>query len=75
VYVDDCIILSRSHAVIDRLVSSLKNGKKQFNFTDDEDLRRHLGVEMERRSDGCLELRQEFLIKRILEAAVFLMVV
>ena len=70
-YVDDCLILAKSNDVIDKLVRSLKDGKENFDFTDDGDIKYYLGVEFNRSSDGTIELKQEFLIERIIKALNF----
>ena len=67
-YVDDCLILAKTNEVIDKLVKSLKDGKENFDFTDDGDIKYYLGVEFKRSSDGTIELKQEFLIERIIKA-------
>ena len=68
VYVDDCIIISKQNKTIDNLIASLLNGAKQFNLTDDGNLHNYIGVEFTRHKNGWLEMKQEFLIKRIIEA-------
>ena len=68
VYVDDCIIISKDTKVIDRFVSSMMNGQEGFVLTDDGDLARFLGVEIEYKDDGSIHMTQPYLIQRILEA-------
>ena len=67
VYVDDCIVISHDHKVIDRFIFSMQTGPENFKLTDDGDLARFLGVEMERREDGKIVMTQQHLISRILE--------
>ena len=66
VYVDDCIIISKEEKVIDRFVSSMINVKEGFVLTDDGDLARFLGVEIEYCKDGTINMIQSHLIQRIL---------
>ena len=68
VYVDDCIVISHDSKVIDRFIFSMQNGPEEFKLTDDGDLARFLGVEMEHRDDGTILMTQTHLIKRILQA-------
>ena len=70
-YVDDCLILATTNEVIDKLVKSLKDGKENFDFTDDGDIKYYLGVEFNRSPNGTIELKQEFLIERIIKALNF----
>ena len=67
VYVDDCIVISKDKKVIDRFVKLMKNGKEGFVLTDDGDLTRFLGVEIEYKTDGSIHMTQPHLIQRILE--------
>ena len=68
VYVDDCIIFSRSKTINDSIVTSLQNGPENFQLTDEGDLNRYLGVDIVKKKDGSFELRQPFLIERCLKA-------
>ena len=67
-YVDDCLVLAKSDAVIDCLVQSLKQGEEKFYFTDNGDIKYYLGVEFSRYNDSAITLKQEFLIERIISA-------
>jgi hypothetical protein len=68
VYVDDCIVLhKRGSDAADRLIKSLKEGHENFDFTDDGDLDKYLGVDVKRHKDGRIELTQTHLIQRFLE--------
>ena len=67
VYVDDCIVISKDTKIIDEFIKSMQQGNEGFILTDDGDLARFLGVEMEYREYGSIEMSQKHLIKRILE--------
>ena len=66
VYVDDCIIFARKKSIIDEIILSLKNGKENFDLTDEGDVNRFLGVEVTKLKKGSFELSQPFLIERLL---------
>ena len=79
VYVNDCIILSKESKVEDRIVSSLSTAGNHPNdstikyktknvLTNDGTIKNNLGVEVNKKADGTIELRQKCLIERILEA-------
>ena len=78
VYVDDCIILSKESKVVDSIVQSLATGQdpdnptkkfsKQYVLTNDGGIKNYLGVEVDSREDGKIELRQKRLIERIIES-------
>ena len=70
VYVDDCIVLSRSKTALTQFVTTLRFGPEKFDFTDEGSLSKYLGVEIEKLpSNGGFKMTQPFLIQRILEAA------
>jgi len=62
--VDDVIALSRDGSVLDQLVTNLKN--KGFDLTDDGTLDKYLGVDINKKIDGSIELSQPYLIERTL---------
>ena len=66
VYVDDCIIISPEMKVIDAFVESMQTGSENFIVTDDGDLARFPGVEIDDKEDGSIERTQSHLIQRIL---------
>jgi len=68
VYVDDCILVSLSSAVIKAFIESLANGPEEFAFTDEGSMDKYLGVDIQKLGDGNFVLRQPFLIQCILEA-------
>jgi hypothetical protein len=77
-YVDDCIILSKEENTVNKIVKSLQDGRDPDNpnqvftskyvLTNDGEVKNYLGVEVVKREDGSIELKQKFLIERIIEA-------
>ena len=47
VYVDYCIILSRNRDTITKFISALTFGPERFEFTDEGELSKYLGVEID----------------------------
>jgi len=71
-YVDDCIIFQRKGSkAADRLIDSLKRGHENFDFTDDGDLKRYLGVDVVSLPGGGFHLKQTHLIQRFLSVIGF----
>lgn len=64
VYVDDCLVFSRDKQVIDEFFSNL--GTK-YTITDEGEVAKYLGVDVRRPNDHTYELRQPYLIQRIIE--------
>ena len=64
VYVDDCLVFSRDQQVIDEFFSNL--GTK-YTITDEGEVAKYLGVDVRRPNDHIYELRQPYLIQRIIE--------
>lgn len=64
VYVDDVIAISKDVKIMEELVANLK---KTYSFEDEGSLTKYLGVDMHKNTYGTLELRQPFLIERILK--------
>jgi len=77
-YVDDCIIMSQKRETIKKIIKSLQDGKDPDNpqvtykakyvLTDDGEIKNYLGVQVLRNRDGSIELKQKFLIERIIDA-------
>ncbi len=51
VYVNDCIIISKSQARINVLVYSLKNGKEAFILTEEDRINKLLGISITQLDD------------------------
>ena len=67
-YVDDCLIFSKKNSGIsDRLIRSLTNGKEKFEFTDEGDMSKYLGVDITKHKDGSIEFTQPHLINRFVK--------
>ena len=64
-YVDDCIIVGNKMREIDNFVKSMQNGKENFILTDEGDIDKFLGIEIQHLDDKRFELKQPFLIERI----------
>ena len=62
-YVDDCIIVGPSMENINRFVDSMKNGDKNFVFTDEGDINKFLGDQLD---DKILKISQPYLTDRII---------
>ena len=67
-YVDDIIVINkRGSTAADDLIKALREGHENFDFTDDGNLEKYLGVDVKRHKDGRIELTQKHLIQRLLE--------
>ena len=75
VYVDDCILLAKEDAKINAFIESLAekdvHGNAEFEFTDEGPLKNYLGIEFSKREDGTMEMKQAFLIQRVIDALGF----
>ena len=67
VYVDDCIIFSKNDKRLESVVSSLGEGHENFKYTHEPGISNYLGVQVISNNDGTFELKQPFLIDRILK--------
>ncbi|MGH3055162.1 MAG: reverse transcriptase domain-containing protein, partial [Gaiellaceae bacterium] len=65
VYVDDCLFFSKNEASIEKMIEDLK---RDFELVAEEDISAYLGIDIKTLGDGRLELKQPYLIDRILEA-------
>jgi hypothetical protein len=45
-YVDDCILISKDPSIIEQFIQSLKDGKENFDFTDEGSMSSYLGVDV-----------------------------
>jgi len=66
-YVDDCILVSTDMGTIENFVESLVKGPEKFLLTDEGDINKFLGIEINHHEDGSFELTQPHLIKRIVD--------
>ena len=64
-YVDDCIIFGDSDNRVNEVIQSLWEGPEKFDFTDDGDVDKYLGVEVRSLGGNTFELAQPHLIERI----------
>ena len=65
IYVEDCIIFSRSKSVIKSFVYSLVNGKEKYVLTDEGEIDKYLGVDIIKTNDST-SMTQPYLIQRCL---------
>jgi hypothetical protein len=56
-YVDDCIIVGNKMKEIDEFVTSMQNGPENFVLTDEGDIDKFLGIEIEHLDDKRFELK------------------
>ena len=66
VHVDDVLIFRREKLWIDLLTKSLFEGDEKFELTDEGNIDKYLGVCVQENKDGTYEIRQPFLIDRML---------
>ena len=66
IYVDDQLIFGKDSKSIDDLISKLR--KQEMPFDEEDDVAGFLGVHIDRRSDGSIELTQKGLISNIVTA-------
>ena len=64
IYVDDCIIFSRTKEGLDETISSIK---KNFDITEEGDIEEYLGIQIDHES-GFMRMSQPNLINRIIKA-------
>ena len=62
-YVYDCLLFSPSKDKIDEVYASLQSN---FNIEDDGELNKYIGIELDRRPYGSINIRQPYLTQRIL---------
>ena len=48
VYIDDCVLVSRSDDVTKKFIDSLTNGPENFSFTDKRSMDKYLGVDIQK---------------------------
>jgi hypothetical protein len=67
VWVDDCLFFSPKEEFIDKLLEELQT-KCSLDLNVEDDVAGFLGVNIDRREDGNIELTQKGLTKRVIEA-------
>ena len=65
-YVDDCIILSKSKADADAIFKELE--KRKYVLTDEGSMEEYLGIMISHSDDGSYRMSQPLLIDRIIES-------
>jgi hypothetical protein len=65
VYVDDCLLFAKSDTILDEILASLE---KTFILTSQGSVGAYLGIDIQRTSDGNMELTQTGLINKIISA-------
>ncbi len=65
-YVDDCIILGKDMAIVDSVISSLKEGHEEFELVDQGSIDKYLGLLIKDIDTNTFEMSQPFLIRRII---------
>jgi hypothetical protein len=63
VYVDDCLIFAKSDEILDEVLHALE---KEFVLTSQGSVGAYLGIDIQRTTDGYLELTQTGLINKII---------
>jgi len=63
-YVDDCTIISRTKADVDKIYKELK--RRNYKLTDEGTLEDYLGLQIKHYDDGSFRVSQPMLIERIL---------
>ena len=67
VHVDDALIFSKRKVCIDLFIKSLMDGNENFELTDEGNVDKYLGVDIKNNADGTYEIRQLYLIRRIID--------
>ncbi|MGH7974665.1 MAG: reverse transcriptase domain-containing protein, partial [bacterium] len=65
IYIDDCLFFAPDSRDIDGMIKDLK---QEFELVVEQDVTTYLGLEINKKGDGRIEINQPYLIKRILEA-------
>ena len=66
-YVDDCIILGKDMAIVDAVISSLKEGHEEFQLVDQGSIDKYLGLLICDIDANTFKMIQPFLIRCIIE--------
>jgi hypothetical protein len=66
-YVDDCIILRKDLAIVDAVISLLKEGHEDFELVNQGSIDKYLGLLIRDTDANTFEMSQLFLIRLILD--------
>jgi hypothetical protein len=66
-YVDNCIILATDMAIVNLVLSSLKEGDEDFELIDQGSIDKYLGLSIRDIDSTTFDMSQPFLVRRILE--------
>ncbi len=66
-YGDNCIILGKDIAIVDAVISSLKEGQEDFELVDQGSIYKYLGLLIRDINSTIFKMSQPFLIRQILE--------
>ena len=69
-YVDDLLIVGINDEIVANFKKILAEGKENFIFTDGGPLESYLGVEVSKNNNGSFELKQSFLIEKIIKTII-----
>ena len=67
-YVDDCIIIGKSMAIVDSVINLLCGGDEDFELTDEGSLDKYIGVLIKDIDERSFEMSQPFLVRRVIAA-------
>ena len=65
-YVDDCVIITKSEGEADKIMEEIK--RQGLKLTDEGTMETYLGIQIEKQEGGDFTLSQPFLIDRIIES-------
>ncbi|MGH7974067.1 MAG: reverse transcriptase domain-containing protein, partial [bacterium] len=65
IYIDDCLFFAPVSSDINKMINDLQ---QEFELVVEQDVTTYLGLEINNKDDGTIEINQPFLIQRILEA-------
>ena len=63
-YVDDCVIISKTKQDADKVFEELE--KRKFKLTDEGTMEEYLGIQIDHNNDGSYRMSQPFLVDRII---------
>ena len=65
-YVDDCILISKTKADVEQLYKSIE--KRGYSMTDEGSMEQYLGMKIDKYNNDSFQVSQPFLIQRIIDA-------